>query len=211
MKVAVIGCGGHGRVILDVLKCMGKDIAGFLDDNKELSGKSIDGTEFLGATDALYSLREKGISGLVIGIGDNFTRARFFEMGIKAGFEMINVIHPSAVVSKNVTLGSGIVIMAGVVINTGVKIGDNVCINTGAIVDHDNILADHVHIYPGAKLTGSVTVGSYSYIGTNAAVNPQITIGANVCVGTGTVVISNLPDNVTAAGVPARIIKRRGA
>jgi sugar O-acyltransferase (sialic acid O-acetyltransferase NeuD family) len=145
----------------------------------------------------------------VVGVGDNITRALLFKRLLDVGLIPFNVIHPSAIIAKRVQIGRGVVILAGAVVNTGSKIGDNVCINTAASVDHDNVLEESTHIYPGAHLAGGVKVKRYSYVGTGAAVNPYLTIGENVIIGSGAVVCEDIPDNVVAVGVPARVIKRR--
>ena len=210
LRVIILGCGGHGRVILDILQNMENvQVIGFLEDNPKFAGKIINGIKVFGNRTLLPQLFEDGTNGIVIGVGDNYIRADLFVQAKGMGFEMINAIHPRAIISEDVRIGQGVVVMAGAVINIGTKIGDNVCVNTGATVDHDNILADHSHIYPGANLTGGVTVGKYTYIGTNAAVNPYISIGSHVMVGSGAVVIADVPDNVTVAGVPAQVIKER--
>ena len=209
-KVIIYGCGGHGRVIYDILLNMNNvNIIGFVDDDIKMVGNVIHQIKVLGTSEILYDLLEDGINQIVLGIGDNNIRANLFSKWEKAGFRIYNAIHPSAYISKTVELGKGIVIMAGTVINTGSIIGDNVCINTGATIDHDNKLGDHVHIYPGSNLTGGVCVGSYTYIGSNAVVNPYISVGNHVIIGSGSVVINDIPDNVTVFGVPAKVIQKK--
>lgn len=206
-KTVIVGCGGHGRVILDILRNMEDvQVIGFVDDNPKLTGNIVNDAKVIGTTAVLKQLIAGGVGAMVFGVGDNDVRARLFSLWQKAGFTMINAIHPGAIISRDVQLGQGIVVMPGAIINAGSEIEDNVCVNTGATVDHDNRIGKHVHIYPGANLTGGVSVGEYTYIGTNAAVNPYISIGSRVMVGTGAVVISNVPDNVTVGGVPAQII-----
>ena len=67
-------------------------------------------------------------------------------------------------------------------------------------------LVDAVHICPDARLAGEVEVGDRSWIGIGASVIQQIRIGADVTVGAGAAVVCDLPDGVTAVGVPARTL-----
>jgi Serine acetyltransferase len=56
-----------------------------------------------------------------------------------------------------------------------------------------------------AHLAGEVEIGDRSWIGIGASVIQQIRIGADVIVGAGAAVVHDLPDGVTAVGVPARV------
>lgn len=206
-EIVIYGCGGHGRVIHDILLNM-KDVhvVGFVDDNQQMSGSIINGSEVIGTSSVLKQLITDGVGAMALGIGNNHVRGKLYVKWQEAGFTMINVVHPGTIVSKNVRFGRGVVIMPGVVINTGSEIGDNTCINTGATIDHDNKLGDHVNIGPGATLTGGVAVGNYTDICANVTINPYLSVGFKTVVGSGTVVVSNIPDNVTVVGVPARIV-----
>ena len=62
-----------------------------------------------------------------------------------------------------------------------------------------------VHICPGVRLAGEVHVGAHSWIGIGACVIQQVRIGTDVTVGAGAAVIQDLPDGITAVGVPGRI------
>ena len=52
-----------------------------------------------------------------------------------------------------------------------------------------------------------IVVGNNVFIGSNTTILPGITIGNNVVIGASSVVTKNIPDNVVAAGIPARIIR----
>ncbi|KZR85772.1 putative acetyltransferase EpsM [Synechococcus sp. MIT S9504] len=94
---------------------------------------------------------------------------------------------------------------AQVVVQAQASIGTGAILNTGCSVEHDVKLANGVHICPGARLAGLVQVGSCSWIGIGASVIQQICIGDDVTVGAGAAVVRDLPDGVTAVGVPARV------
>lgn len=52
------------------------------------------------------------------------------------------------------------------------------------------------------------SIGNNCLIGTGAVILGNLNIGNNVRIGANSVVLQNLPDNCTAVGIPARIIKK---
>lgn len=52
-----------------------------------------------------------------------------------------------------------------------------------------------------------ITIGNNCWIGGNTVINPGVTIGNNVVIGSGSVVTRDIPDNVIAAGTPAKVIR----
>jgi len=204
-QILIFGAGGHGKVVLDILLEAKQDVLGFLDDDSKKTGTKINGVPILG--DWSYATRHKS-AGLVVGIGNNEVRKKIHDRAVKDGVEIVNAIHPKAVISRSAKIGNGVVIMAGAVINPSVIIEDGVVVNTGASVDHDCHLKKFCHIWPGAHLAGTVSVGELSYVGTGAAVIQNITIGERALIGAGAVVIADVPANVTVVGVPTRIVKK---
>ena len=63
-------------------------------------------------------------------------------------------------------------------------------------------------VSPGATVSGTVTMGEGAMMGAGSTVIQNRTIGAWVTVGAGAVVVTDLPDGVTAIGVPARATSR---
>ena len=207
-KTVILGVGGYGRLLQDILRFDSNvELVGFLDSDKRLHGRIVNDLQVLGDDSVLGQLRQNGVEAAMVAIGDNQVRARIFQSLDALGFSLIGAIHPTAVIGRYVEIGRGVVIMAQAVVNVNARLGDNVVINSAATVDHDNVLMNHCHIWPGAHLAGNVTVGEYSYVGTGASVIPGITIGRNTLVGAGAAVIEDLPDNVVAYGVPARVRK----
>ena len=79
----------------------------------------------------------------------------------------------------------------------------------GAIIEHENEVEDHVHIAPGCSLGGRVTVKKGTFIGIGSVVKEYLAIGENVTIGAGSVVLEDIPDNVVAAGAPAKVIRTK--
>ncbi len=198
----IIGAGGHAKVVADILLCQEIAVLGYVDDNPSLWHTELLGLPVLGGLDLLETLTPDA---LIIAIGNNAVRQAIAErLGPRAARLWRGAIHPRATVSQSVQLGDGAVIAAGAIVNPAARIGKHVIINTGATVDHDCVIADYAHIAPGAHLAGGVSVGQQTLIGVGAAVNPSCTIGAHTIIGAGAVVVCDIPDRVTAMGVPAR-------
>lgn len=201
--VIIIGAGGHGKVALDILLASKIAVKGFVDDGKP-AGTRINGYPVLGPIASL----KKGMVA-VLGIGDNGLRSDFYHRYHALGVLFEPAVHPRAVVSKFAHLEDGVVVMPGAVVNANAVLGTGVVINTGATVDHDCHLKSFCQIWPGAHLAGSVEVGELSYIGMGACVVQNKKIGDRAVIGAGAVVIADVPDDVTAVGVPARITQKK--
>ena len=205
MRVLILGAGGHGQVVADILWRAAEagaalQPAAFLDDDPALLGRTFLGLPVLGG---LAQLPDFPHDGVILAIGHNATRARLFDELAGRGERFITACHPRAVVAPDVQVGPGSVICAGVVVNTGSVVGRNAILNTGCTVDHHNVVADHAHIGPGAHLGGAVQIGAGALLGIGAVVMPQRTVGAWSTVGAGAVVTRPVADGVTVAGIPA--------
>jgi sugar O-acyltransferase (sialic acid O-acetyltransferase NeuD family) len=208
-RCLVLGAGGHGRVVLDIIVNAGiYEVAGFLDSNPGLVGRRVDGVQVLGHPDDVERIRDEfDVNRAVIAIGDNGVRRHFADRLDDLGFELVNAIHPSANLAHNVTLGTNLVIAAGSLVCAHCQIGDSVILNTGAIVDHETTIGTATHVCPGARLAGRVTIGSGAFIGIGATIIQNLRIGYESVVGAGAVVISDVAPMTTVVGVPAREIK----
>jgi UDP-perosamine 4-acetyltransferase len=204
-RVIVWGAGGHGKVIVDALLASGScTVVGILDDDKTKAGTKVLGVLVSHSPSGLKALSETlELDHVAIGIGDNYARYKKFQQVKSCGLKAMNVIHPSAHISRFVELGIGITILAGAVINPGTVIEDNVCVNTAASIDHDNYLEASCHIFPNATLTGSVRVGQFAYVGSGAVVAPNLTVNKYSQVGAGAVVLKDVVEGAVVAGVPA--------
>jgi len=140
---------------------------------------------------------------IFIAIGKNVVRQKLQDEFSLLGFNIVNIVHPSAIIANSAIIGEGSLLAAGAIINPDTKVGRGCIINTGATVDHDCELKDFVHISPGVNLAGSVCVGNRSWAGIGSCVIENIIIGDDVIIGAGAVVISHVDNNKKVFGVPA--------
>jgi sugar O-acyltransferase (sialic acid O-acetyltransferase NeuD family) len=212
-RIVILGAGGLGREILDVIEAINivesnYEVAGFLDDREPKSHLLEDrGVRYLGALDQLGAVDAL----FVIGIGDGVARRRVALAAELVGSSAPALIHPTATRGARVSVGYGTVICSHVSITTNIEIGRHVSLNLNCTVGHDAVLEDFVTVMPGATVSGDVHLGEACMVGTNAAIIQGVRVGREVQVGAGAAVIRDLPDFVTAVGVPAKIIGTKGS
>lgn len=207
----VIGAGGHGRVVADLVRALGHSVVGFVDDNRAKLNASVDSTGsqvVMTLHDLVLHCEREGhlpldADHIALGIGDNARRLEVFAQ--LRDFCASALVHPSASVSPTAQLGDGSVVFASAAANPEARLGVATIVNTGAIIDHDCSVGDAVHVSPGAVLCGTVTVGDRSWIGASSVVIQGRTIGKDCVIGAGAVVVRDIPDDVIAYGNPARI------
>lgn len=199
-RLCIIGAGGHGKVIADAALKSGnyKDII-FFDDNRRFT--ECDGFTIMGNCSEV--IRYIGAADVIVAIGDAGIRQEMQAWLSKMKASIATVIHPEAVIGRNVTIGRGTVVMAGVVINSGSLIGEGCIINTCSSVDHDCRLAGYVHISVGSHLAGNVEVGERTWIGAGVTVSNNVMICHECMIGAGAVVIRDIKESGTYVGVPA--------
>jgi len=221
-RFIVLGAGGHGRVVADLVRTLGYEVGGYADAEVALVGTPVDaaGANVLLTQSELFACARgerpwpKGASAIALGIGDNAARAHARSVLTNALTSALTstllpaLVHPRAWVSGSAHLGTGVIVLAGAVINTGARVGDGAIVNSRATVEHDCVLGPDVHVSPGATLCGSVAVGEGSWIGAGAVIIPGRRLARRCIVGAGAVVIRDVASDATVVGNPARPLAR---
>lgn len=199
----LIGAGGHATVLCDIAEEQNIRLDGvFISPN----AKNI--TE-LPVIDDIINIEKYPNDEFILAFGNIKARMKL-QKELEGKIKWFSLIDKSARISKHASIGVGVVIMPNVVINSGVYIGDHSIINTAAIVEHQTTIEKHVHVSPKGTICGNCTIGEGSWIGAGATVRDGIKVGKSSIIGLGAAVIDDIPDKVTAVGVPAKVKKMRG-
>ena len=191
-KIAIIGAGGHGKVIGEIALLSRYKTIDFFDDNKKTINEfpfNISGT--------IDYLKENLLNydSFFVAIGENKIRFKITKWLEEKKLNIVSLVHPKSTISEFSSLGKGTCIMANAVINPGTKVKEGVIINTSASVDHDCIINNFAHVSPNCSLSGSVKIGEFSHLGTGTSVHPGVNIGKNVITAVGAKVFRNILDD----------------
>lgn len=209
MKSIIIGAGTYGEVYLAYLQEAGVNIVGFLDDDPKYINQSVRGIPVLGPISELETLRTThGIEAVYCPLGNNKLRVKFLTKAKKLGYKTPNYIHPSVIISPNVTIGEGVYILLGTTIMPHTVIKDYVMISMGVHLAHHCILEEGVFLSTGCNFGASILAHRYAYCGISSTIMTGIhELGEDCLIGAGAVVIRDVPDRTVMAGVPAKVLK----
>ena len=199
-RVVIVGAGGFGREVRDLVRLLGGGVVGFLDDDPP-AGADL-GAVLLSPVDGA-TVEDPH----VVAIGVPAVRRRVVERlaGRRARF-VGPLLHPTAEVSPSAAVGDGSVLAHGAFVSTDAQVGMHALINWGASVGHDAVLGDCCSLYPGARVSGFVRLGDGVLVGANAVVLEGVRVGDGATIGAGAVVTRDVAAGETVVGVPARPI-----
>lgn len=210
-KILVIGDSNFAKVVINIIEDEGEfEIFGVIDClnvSKSFLNYSVVGTK----EDIPRIIKENDLYGGVLAIDNNWKRKEVYNRvhSICGGFNFITVIHPTAIIGKNVIIGRGSMVMAGVVVNSDSIIGEFCLLKIQSSLGHEGIMEDYSSLSFGVITGGNLKLGTFSKISFSTSVIENIKIGAHSFIGAGSLVINNIPSFSVAFGVPAIIKSNR--
>jgi sugar O-acyltransferase (sialic acid O-acetyltransferase NeuD family) len=210
--VVIIGTGGHARVVIDLLHKLGRTVQAAVEVSPPTWDRHALEVPVKGDDAAVLAYDPNTVE-LALGIGMPSAepvaglglRLAIAAHYAERGYRFPPLVHPSAIIGSECSIGDGAQIMAGAILQAGCSVGHFAIVNTGACVDHDCVLGVGCHIAPRATLGGSVKVGTETLVGIGATVRQGIVIGDRSLIGGGAMVVVNIDSGEQRAGVPARL------
>lgn len=202
-KLIIIGAGGCAKSIVDSIVTQEWNFCGFIDHNREKHSH-------LGFPVLAHTIEE--ISNCedyyyIIAIGNNKIRKHYYDLLKGYGLRLASIVDSSAIISLRAFIGEGCFIGKMAIINGCATVKDNCIINTKALVEHGAFVHQHVNMSPNSTINGDVILNEGCWLGSASVVIGQLSVGQWSVVGAGAIVIHNVEDFTTVAGVPAVRIK----
>jgi len=212
-QIVIIGAGGFAREVKFLLEEINKtsptyEFLGYLVSDINTLGNYDSKNEVLGEISWL-SNRENICA--AIGIGAPQHR---LNIGRDISNKYPNIvfpplIHPNVIYdSDSCVFEKGTIICASTVLTVNVKVMAFSLVNLCCTIGHEAIIGSGCVLNPTVNISGGVHLDASVLIGTGSQILQYIKVGKNSIVGAGACVTKNIPDNVVAFGVPAKVIKK---
>lgn len=211
-KIIILGGHGDGEVAAQVIFDAEKsgqliELVGFLNDSMT-SKETIFNLPVLGVLDSWKKLDDSFFFLPVIQKIKKMPSRHQRITNLKIPLDrMATVIHPTACIASNVTVGRGTLITSHVTVQPGAKIGNFVSIRAGANLGHDTIVEDFCYIGPNATMCGRSELGQGASLGPNAVILDRIRVEDYSIVGIGSAVTKNFISFNILSGNPARKLR----
>jgi sugar O-acyltransferase (sialic acid O-acetyltransferase NeuD family) len=205
-QILIAGTGGFSKEVLCLITDLGRydDVLGFIEPDFILEKNNLP-KEILGKPVLPYSIVDASKHIVSIAIGNSIIREKVITQ-LPKGTEFITLIHPTAVISKWVTLGEGAIICAGTIITCDINVGKHVQLNLNTTIGHDCEIGDFFTTAPNVNISGNCSFENHVYFGTSSSIKQGISIVENVTIGMGAIVTKNITESGVYVGIPAKLL-----
>lgn len=212
-NLIIIGAGGVGREVALIVEQLNYleptwNLIGFIDNNIENWGKTINGYLVMGGMETLNFQDENCY--VVIAISSyKIKKLIVEELNNKLLFATI--IHPKVWVHEFMKIGEGTIIYEGAIITANVEIGKHVIISPKCGIGHDSVIKDYSSLLWNVNVSGADIIEEGVLMGSGSTVIQNKIIGQGSIIGAGAVVVDNIPSESTVVGVPGKVIKNNNS
>ena len=207
--LVIVGTGGVGKetalIVEDINEISQEwNLLGFIDDNKELIGKEINGYKVLGDREFLNNFDKEVY--VVIAIADHCIKEELVKYLTNKNIQYETLIHPSVKINRTISIGKGCIIYQNVIMTVNINIGNHVIISPKCGIGHDSLIEDYVTVLWNVNISGSERIRQGVTLGSGCTIIQGLEIGRGSFVGAGAVVIRDIDESKTAVGVPTRYV-----
>lgn len=210
-RLVIIGGGGLGAEVAWAAANMDRrapafEILGYSEESS-FATVPVGGYPMLGAPEDVAGRFGSELV-FVCAVGINQERRRLVALALALGWTPVSVIDPSVMVAPEARVGVGVYVGLGSSLSPACEVGDHAIVNQHCTIGHHSRVGAFAQVCPGGRISGHATLGEGAFVGSNAVVGPRISMGRGAVLGACSFAAGDIPADVTAVGVPARVVLR---
>lgn len=187
-NIVIVGMGDFSDLIADTIENdLQRDIHAYVVDKKYMKTDLYQGKPVY-PFEEIETIFDRDKISFVIGfVGGKMFSQRFdkYKAIKEKGFELENIIHSSASISKNATMGDGNIILQYAIVANRANIGNCNVVCPKGYINHDVTIGNANYIAPGFSTTGYSAIGNYCFCGVNSALNNKVKVADYTFIGGG--------------------------
>lgn len=191
IDVLILGSGGHGRTLFDVLTESGMKVTAFVEPDDFFESSDVETHVFGVPVIRQSEVTDESVCSVILGVGqikESSSRRALFLWARNLGLQTPPVISSSASLSPSSSISDAAQVLSGVMIGPEVHVGLGSIVNTGAQIHHGSEIGAFCHISTGVIINGDVSVGDDVFIGSGSLIRNGISISNGTFVPMGSVV-----------------------
>ena len=185
----VVGGGSLAQEVIDLSKKLGFSVQKLYVENNYFNS-----SEVLNPLNDIFHIPVS--SSVFVAVGSNYDRYRLVNILNLERRDLVfpSLVHPSALIAENATLGEGCLILRNAVIATGASLGNFVLVNNLSLIDHNAQVNDFASVGPHSTVLGHSKVGIFSFVGANSCILQKTSIGEKSALGAMSFLNEDLPN-----------------
>lgn len=211
--IVLYGSGGMALEIVQLLEDINEieptwNILGYIDDyrgDQEEHNPVINGYKVLGTQKAVADFDPSVY--WVIAVSSPKAKREIYDALKGYNLTYATLVHPTAKISKNVSIGEGTVVSYGCIVSVNVVLKSHVYLNMRTVIGHDAVISSFSTCLINCIVAGNVFLNEGVLLGSNCVIKEKKTIGKNVKVSMGSAVYFDVEDDVTILNRPPKSMK----
>ncbi len=211
--IVLYGAGGMALEVVQLIEDINEleptwNILGYIDDYRGGRGSDnpvVNGYRILGTHKTIGDF-DKSVRWVIAGSDPKAKRTIHDSLRIY-DLKYATLIHPTAKISKNVSIGEGTIVSYGCIVSVNAVLESHIYLNMRTVIGHDTVVKSFSTCLIDCIVAGNVLINEGVLLGSNCVIKEKKTIGKNAKISMGSAVFFDVEDNVAVMNRPPKSMR----
>jgi sugar O-acyltransferase (sialic acid O-acetyltransferase NeuD family) len=212
-NIVLYGSGGMALEVVQLIEDINDieptwNILGYIDDYRGDQGENnpvVSGYRILGTNNVIKDIDQSAY--WVIAVSSPGAKREIVASLAQYNLKYATLIHPTAKISKNVTIGEGTMISYGCIVSVNAVLESHIYLNMRTVIGHDTVIKSFTTCLIDCIVAGDVLINEGVLLGSNCVIKEKKKIGKNSKISMGAAVFFDVDDNVAVMNRPPKSMR----